>query len=242
MTSDDASPFFIAPHRFDATGAADQPVLDRHHEPVPEPGERVLARHRLTVAGHLLGPALDRRQWSLAPTATVTVTDRRIVHVCGDLALAPVDAGPRHRRRTIRPASGQIRWQWPSRLELRPTAPDGSADLLVVCDALRTIAQPALALGGPAREIATLARLVRRAVAAFRLANPTLVELSVAERDVLLRRAGTGSVVRGTRVTLPGSLPVEFLSRDDYYHPGSARPRRSRAAGRPAAGQPGPAC
>ncbi|MEU4568265.1 hypothetical protein [Micromonospora sp. NPDC023956] len=240
MTTDDGSPFFIAPHRFDASEAADQPVLDRHHEPVPEPGEQVLARHRLALAGHLLGPADDRRQWSLTPTATVTVTDRRIVHYCGDLALAPVDTGPRHRLRAARPVSGQIRWQWPSRLELRPTTPDGTADLLVVCDALRTIAQPALALGGPAREIAALARLVRRAVAAFRLANPMVVELSVAERDVLLHRAGTGSVVRGVPVTLPGSLPVEFLSRDDYYYPASARLRR--AARRPTADRPGSAC
>ncbi|SCL12896.1 hypothetical protein [Micromonospora inyonensis] len=241
MTSDDdGTPFFIAPHRFDASGAPDQPVLDRHHEPVPEPGERVLARHRLTLAGHLLGPAVDRRQWLLTPTASVTVTDRRIVHVCADLPPTPVGTGPRHRRwlPAARPASGQIRWQWPSRLELRPTAPDGTADLLVVCDALRTIAQPALALGGPAREVAALARLVRRTVAAFRLANPTVVELSAAERDVLLRRAGTGSVVRGVPVTLPGSLPVEFLSREDYYHPRS----RSGPAGRPAAGHPGPAC
>ncbi|SCL41653.1 hypothetical protein GA0074692_6428 [Micromonospora pallida] len=241
MTSDDGSPFFIAPHRFDAAGTADRPVLGRHHEPVPEPGERMLARHRLTLAGHLLGPTVDRRQWLLAPTATVTVTDRRIVYVCGDLALAPVDTGPRHRSRprAARPASGQIRWQWPSRLDLRPTAPDGSADLLVVCDSLRTIAQPALALSGPTREIATLTRLVRRSVAAFRLANPEVVELSVAERDVLLRRAGTGAAVRGASVTLPASLPLEFLSRDDYY-PASARLRR--VPRRSLTDRPGSAC
>jgi hypothetical protein len=242
MTSDDeGSPFFIAPHRFDAAGAADQPVLDRRHEPVPERGERVLARHGLTIAGHLLGPTADRRQWMLTPAATVTVTDRRIVYVCGDLALAPVGTAPRHRRRpwAARPASGQIRWQWPSRLELRPTAPDGTADLLIVCDSLRTIAQPALALSGPAREVAALARLVRRAVAAFRLANPMVVELSAAERDVLLRRAGTGWAVRGAPVTLPASLPLEFLSRDDYY-PASARPRG--APRRSTADRPDSAC
>jgi hypothetical protein len=242
MSPDDGSPFFIAPHRFDTAETADRPVLDRHHTPVPEPGERILGRYHLTLAGHLLDPAGARRQWALGPAATVTVTDRRIVHVCADLTLAPVGTGPRHRRslRPARPVSGQIRWQWPSRLELRPAGPEGPAELLIVCDALRTIQQPALGLGGaPTRELAALARLVRRAVAAFRLANPALVELSAAERDALLRRAGTSAVVRGVPVTLPGSLPLEFLSRDDYYPTGS-RPRRVTLR-RPAAG-PGPAC
>lgn len=244
MSSDDGPPFFIAPHRFDSVGTADRPALDRHHAPVPEPGERVLGRYRLTLAGHLLGPAGEQRQWLLGPTASVTVTDRRVVHVCDDLTLAPVGGGPRHRRslRPSRPVSGQIRWQWPSRLELRPAIPGGGTDtLLIVCDTLRTIHQPALALGGVAvREIRALARLVRRSVAAFRLANPDLVELSAAERDGLLRRAGTGQVVRGVPVTLPGALPIEFLSRDDYY-PAGTRLRRMTLR-RPAAGGPGPAC
>lgn len=243
MTHDDGSPFFIGPHRFDAPEAADRPVLDRRYEPVPEPGERTLGRYRLTLAGHLLDPAGDRRQWRLAPAVTVTVTDRRIVHVCTDLALAPIGAGSRHRRkpRPGRLVSGQIRWQWPSRLELLPTTPEGSAELLVVCDALRTIHQPALAFGGPAREVGALARLVRRSVAAFRLANPAVVELSAAERDVLLRRAGTGPVARGVPVPLPGSLPVEFLTRADYY-PTSTRTRRTIGVRRTATGRPGPAC
>ncbi|WBB79558.1 hypothetical protein O7606_25985 [Micromonospora sp. WMMD882] len=244
MSPDDGSPFFIAPHRFDATDTADQPVLDRRHAPVPEPGERVLARYRLALSGQLLDPAGDRRQWALGPAASVTVTDRRVVHVCDDLTLAPVDGdGPRHRRslRPARPVSGQIRWQWPSRLELRAGDPSRPDELLIVCDSLRTLRQPALALGGlPARELGVLARLVRRSVAAFRLANPTLVELSAAERDVLLRRAGTAAVVRGVPVTLPGALPLEFLTRDDYYRPGG-RPRRVTVR-RPAAGGPGPAC
>ncbi|WDZ84925.1 hypothetical protein [Micromonospora cathayae] len=253
MSPDDGSPFFIAPHRFDAAEAADRPVLDRHLAPVPEPGERALGRYRSTLAGHLLGPTGDLRQWALGPVATVTVTDRRIVYVCEDLTLAQVGTGPRHRRslRAARPVSGQIRWQWPSRLELRPVtpdqpaqsrdaSPDGCPELLIVCDALRTIQQPALGLGGlPTREAAALARLVRRSVAGFRLANPALVELSAAERDVLLRRAGTAPVVHGVPVTLPGALPLEFLSRDDYYRPAG---RSRRVTLRRPAGRPGSAC
>lgn len=243
MSSDDGSPFFVAPHRFDAVGTADRPDLDRRHAPIPEPGERVLGQYHLTVSGHLLGPTGEQRQWTLGPTASVTVTDRRLVHVCDDLTLALVGADPRRRRglRPARPVSGQIRWQWPSRLELRPAGPGGTDTLLVVCDTLRTIDQPALVLGGvPGRELAALARLVRRSVAAFRLANPTMVELSAAERDVLLRRAGTGQIVRDLPVTLPGALPIEFLSREDYY-PSGARLRRMTLR-RPAAGDPGPAC
>ena len=116
--------------------------------------------------------------------------------------------------------SGQIRWQWPSRLELPVAEEDEPSQLLIVCDALRTIQQPALALGGPAGEVVALARQVRRAVAMFRLTRPELVDLSAQERDVLLLRAGPALLAGATRVTLPGSLPVEFHSRDDYYRPG----------------------
>ncbi|MEV0723959.1 hypothetical protein AB0I37_14400 [Micromonospora purpureochromogenes] len=231
---EDASPFFIAPHRFDAPDDELRPVLDRRYELVPEPGERVLRRMRTPVAGCLLSPTGTRRQWVLPAPATVTVTDRRLAYVCAGAELSVVSGrdgrdDARHRRalRLSRLVSGQIRWQWPSRLELPPTAgpaadgpaPDSKADgeLLVVCDALRTIQQPALALGGPADTVTELARLVRRSVATFRLSHPDLVELSPPERDELSRRAAPGPLDGVARVTLPGSLPVEFLSRDDYY-------------------------
>ena len=58
---DDASPFFIGPHRFDAPDDDVGPVLDRRHELLPVAGERVLGRYRLLVAGHLLGPTEARR-------------------------------------------------------------------------------------------------------------------------------------------------------------------------------------
>ncbi|GAB3185343.1 hypothetical protein GCM10027259_46130 [Micromonospora palomenae] len=209
-------------------------MLDRRYELVPEPGERVLRRLRTPVAGCLLSPTGTRRQWVLPAPATVTVTDRRLAYVCAGAELAVVSGrdgrgDARHRRalRLSRLVSGQIRWQWPSRLELPPPvgpaaggqAPDSTADgeLLVVCDALRTIQQPALALGGPADTVTELARLVRRSVATFRLSHPELVELSPPERDELARRAAPGPLDGVARVTLPGSLPVEFLSRDDYY-------------------------
>ncbi|MEU5787472.1 hypothetical protein ABZ754_07060 [Micromonospora purpureochromogenes] len=231
---EDASPFFIAPHRFDAPDDELRPVLDRRYELVPEPGERVLRRLRTPVAGCLLSPTGTRRQWVLPAPATVTVTDRRLAYVCAGAELSVVSgrdgwSDARHRRalRLSRLVSGQIRWQWPSRLELPSPAgraadgpaPDPTADgeLLVVCDALRTIQQPALALGGPAGTVTELARLVRRSVATFRLSHPDLVELSPPERDELARRAAPGPLDGVARVTLPGSLPVEFLSRDDYY-------------------------
>ncbi|WP_328343628.1 hypothetical protein [Micromonospora sp. NBC_00421] len=226
---EDMSPFFIAPHRFDAPEDEFAPVLDRHHDLVPEPGERVLGRYLTSVAGCLLSPTGTRRQWVLPAPASVTVTDRRLAYVClaGDLALVAgkIDsAGVRHRRavRLPRLVSGQVRWQWPSRLELRSTpsgahgtAPD--AELLVVCDALRTIQQPTLALGGQVGPVTELARLIRRTVACFRVTRPELVELAPPERDVLIRRATAAPMTGEARVTLPGSLPVEFLSRDDYY-------------------------
>ncbi|MFU8851945.1 hypothetical protein ACNAW0_13310 [Micromonospora sp. SL1-18] len=244
---EDAAPFFIGPHRFDADDAT-RPVLDRRYALVPEPGERVLAQHRLGVAGQLLGPTESVRAWELSAPAEVTVTDRRLAYACPDaeLSLVPGRDGrthARHRRpvRLSRLVSGQIRWQWPSRLELAD-GPDGDLELRVVCDALRTIRQPTLALAGADALIIALARQVRRAVAAFRLVRPELVDLSPPERDTLLIRVGgTPGPARGA-VTLPGSLPVEFLSRDDYYRPARdvipARPRQAF----PAQGRPGSAC
>ncbi|MEH1102293.1 hypothetical protein [Micromonospora sp. CPCC 205561] len=221
---DDASPFFIAPHRFDADDDV-APTVDRRHELVLEVEERVLSRHLLHASGHLLGPTESRRRWALPEPVTVTVTDRRIAYVGGGPQLALVDGagdGARHRRGVRLPGlvTGQIRWQWPSRLELLPSGPGERPRLLVVCDALRTIQQPALGLTGPAEEITELTRRVRRAVAGFRLAHPELVDLSPPERDVLAVRAGAGPGAGEARITLPGSLPVEFHSRDDYYRPG----------------------
>ncbi|MEU3456407.1 hypothetical protein ABZ671_22835 [Micromonospora sp. NPDC006766] len=244
---EDSAPFFIGPHRFDADDRA-RPVLDRRYALVPEVGERVLAQHRLGVAGQLLGPTESVCAWKLSAPATVTVTDRRLAYVCPDaeLSLVPGRDGrthARHRRpvRLSRLVSGQIRWQWPSRMELAD-GPDGDLELRVVCDALRTIRQPTLALAGSDALIVTLARQVRRAVAAFRLVHPELVELSPPERDTLLIRAGAAPGPARGAVTLPGSLPVEFLSRDDYYRPvRDAAPAWPRLAF-PAQDRPGSAC
>ncbi|WP_255609209.1 hypothetical protein [Micromonospora sp. PLK6-60] len=228
---EDSSPFFIGPHRFDALGNDHAPLLDRRYALVPETGEQVLGQYRLPVAGYLIGPTETARQWALPHPATITVTDRRMAYVCAGAELGLVGggdrpSGPRHRRlsRLSRLVSGEIRWQWPSRLELLLTGAestdpvgDNDAELLVVCDALRTIRQPALAVCGPAEPVAELGRQVRRAVAGYRLAHPELVDLSPPERDALSTRVTAAPCAR--RVTLPGSLPVEFLSRDDYYRP-----------------------
>ncbi|MFI7520967.1 hypothetical protein [Micromonospora globbae] len=219
----DASPFFIGPYRFDAADDEVGPVLDRRYELVPVGGERVLGRHRLQVAGHLLGPSEVRRVWALPGAVAVTVTDQRLVWVGEGSQFAVVPGGravgiARHRPPLRLPGlmSGQIRWQWPSRLELLPAGPDHPAQVLIVCDALRTIRQPALALGGPDREVRELAGQVCRAVATFRLSRPHLVDLSAQERDALAERAAAPGRDAG-RIMLPGSLPVEFRSRDDYY-------------------------
>ncbi|WP_434741411.1 hypothetical protein [Micromonospora sp. SH-82] len=249
---EDAYPFFVGPHRFDAYGEVEGPVLDRRYELVPDFGERILGRYRLWLAGHLLGPSEGRRQWSLPSIATVTVTDRRLVHVCAGVTLTVVQPDGRHRRPIGRPrlVTGQIRWQWPSRLELADVAPGWEDELFVVCDALRTIRQPALALRGPTREVSELARQVQRAVATFRLNRPELVELAPPERDELLRGLVPQTFGPGRRVRLAGALPVEFLSRDDYYHPG-ARPEPVRPVAvvgtaqtveLPQPGRPGSAC
>ncbi|GAB3944096.1 hypothetical protein [Micromonospora vulcania] len=235
-----ASPFFIGPHRFDAQDDDAGPSLDRRYELRPAVGERVLGRHQLLVAGYLLGPTDGRRGWQLPGPVSVTVTDQRVCWVGTGRQLSLVgDDQPRHRPagRLAGLMSGQIRWQWPSRLELPMAGPDGLAQLLIVCDALRTIQQPALALDGSAREITALARQVRRAVATFRLTRPHLVDLSAQERDVLLLRAGPGWVTGAERITLPGSLPVEFKSRDDYYRSGSESASWNGLAGGAASGR-----
>ncbi|MEV1332001.1 hypothetical protein AB0J20_20775 [Micromonospora costi] len=223
----DVSPFFIGPHRFDASDDEAGPVLDRRYELVPAGGERVLGRHRLPVAGYLLGPSETRRAWTLPGPVAVTVTDQRLVWVGEGSQLAVLAGGrgaggARHRPPVRLPGlmSGQIRWQWPSRLDVLPAGPDDPAQLLIVCDALRTIRQPALALGGTPELVAELAWQVCRIVAGFRLARPHLVDLSPPEREVLARRSAAPPA--GDRITLPGSLPVEFRSRDDYYRRASA--------------------
>ncbi|MEH1167488.1 hypothetical protein V6V47_19095 [Micromonospora sp. CPCC 205539] len=219
----DTSPFFIGPHRFDTHDDDEGPTLDRRHTLRPVVGERVLGRHQLLVAGYLLGPTEAQRGWRLPGLVSVTVTDQRICWVGTGSHLSLVGDGQARHRPAGRLAglmSGQIRWQWPSRLELPTVDPGDPAQLLIVCDALRTIQQPALAIGGQAAEVAALARQVRRAVATFRLTRPQLVDLSAQERDVLLLRAGPGLLAGDARITLPGSLPVEFRSRDDYYRAG----------------------
>ncbi|MEU1586143.1 hypothetical protein [Micromonospora sp. NPDC005710] len=216
----DASPFFIGPHRFDAPDDDVGPTLDRRYNLRPRAGEKVLGTHRLLVAGYLLGPSEVRCRWQMPEPVAVTVTDQRVCWVGSGSHLSLVADGSHRARPPARLnglMSGQIRWQWPSRLELPTSAPNAPAQLLIVCDALRTIQQPALALSGAAAEVVALARQVRRAVAMFRLSRPQLVDLSAQERDVLLLRAGPGLLAGDTRITLPGSLPVEFHSRDDYY-------------------------
>ncbi|MEU4480861.1 hypothetical protein AB0F68_22825 [Micromonospora sp. NPDC023966] len=245
---EDAAPFFIGPHRFDVDDDPTRPVLDRRHALIPEPGEHLLGQHRLPVAGHLLGPTDDVRSWALPTPATVTLTDRRLAYVCTGSELSLVSGrdsrtDARHRRpvRLSRLVSGQIRWQWPSRLELAE-GPGGTGELRVVCDALRTIRQPALALAGPIGLVTALARQVRRSVAAYRLARPELVDLSPPERDTLRVRMGPAPGPARGAVTLPGSLPVEFLSRDDYYRPAVAEPAAWPRQDVPARDRPGSAC
>lgn len=293
--TDNASPFFIRPHRFDETapdGGA-FPRLDRAYQVILEAGEQVLWQGRLDVAGYLVGMTVTDRElcWSLPRPAQVTVTDQRLAYVCGDWDIA-VAVGrdrnsARHRFRSARTrvATGQLRWQWPTRLQLLPSAaPDAAPDprpgasltapptagfpppadagggigtesgsgadpawtgagerLIFVCDALRAARRPSLALaaagpGAPAslREVAVIARL---AIARFRLANPTAVELSPPERDALRAHLrppydrGADDLTRG--LPLPGALLVEFLHRDDYYR-WSPRPTRRRLPAEPA--------
>ncbi|MBQ1048214.1 hypothetical protein KBX50_07020 [Micromonospora sp. C51] len=216
---DDVSPFFIAPHRFDAVDDGTGPVLDRRYELVPDFGEHVLDRHRVDVAGYLLGPSDAHRAWALPVPVALTVTDHRLAYVSAGTQLALVGPGQRGAARLPGLVSGQIRWQWPSRLDLLPAAGGDLATLLVVCDALRTIRQPALALVGPDDRIGPLARQLRHAIATFRLVRPELVDLSPPERDALARLTRTASFGGAGRVLLPGALPVEFHSRDDYYRP-----------------------
>ncbi|WP_329103084.1 hypothetical protein OG792_25700 [Micromonospora sp. NBC_01699] len=285
--SDDASPYFVRPHRFDPDDQDDRgyPQLDRHHRVLLDAGEQTLWRGRVEVAGYLLGPSLGNGtlHWSLLRPADVTVTDRRLAFVCENWDFEQVTppgeahtGRPRHRRRPehvgSRTVTGQIRWQWPGRLHLLPAGTDtgnGPAShrssgghqqaqqqsnqqaqqgsqperLLLVCDSLRTIRQPGLALGagdlgapGAARE---LLHLVRRSIARFRLGHPGTPELSAAERQTLTVRAGAGPFAeeladprRG--ITLPGGLVVEFTHRDDYHRRsarGSFSARRTPQAG-----------
>ncbi|GAA3766346.1 hypothetical protein GCM10022225_60870 [Plantactinospora mayteni] len=275
--TENASPFFIRPHRFDDPDQDDTyfPRLDWHRRLVLDTDERVLWRDRVEVAGYLLAPDAgpDELAWALPQPAEVIVTDRRLCYVCLDCHLGPapgLQADSRHRRRTgpagSRVVTGQIRWQWPAGLRVLsagtgPETDPGTAGerLLVVCDAVRATGRPALALsGGPLdspQRVRRLATVIRRAVAGFRLANPAMVELAPPEWDALLSRAGLAlhaDALADPRrgVDLPGSLPVEFAHRDDYYRRSLRRrnaptPSRSSApptgnSSAPGAGSPTP--
>ncbi|GIF65745.1 hypothetical protein Ais01nite_37800 [Asanoa ishikariensis] len=256
-----ATPFFIQPYRFDDPTADDtSPMLDRQRAVVLEPGEEVLWRGQVNVTGYLVGPTggsvgngQAERRWTLPRYADVTITDRRLAYVCDDWDLArvgaprhrstPSFARPRPRRRPAlgggtRVATGQILWQWPWRLHLLP-AP-GPQGVLIVCDSMRSNRRPALMLaGGVASDGRELALTVRRSIARFRLTNPDIVELSPRDRDALQLRAGSALLLdeltdpqRG--VALPGGLPVEFVNRDDYYHPAPVQQQWGLAGGGPA--------
>jgi hypothetical protein len=252
-----AAPFFIKPYRFDDPYPDDDqtaPVLDGHRNAVLEPDERVLWRGRVGIAGFLIGNRSIQveRRWTLPQHADVTLTDRRLAYVCEDWGLVRVlgtrpalgaDGVPRMRRRPVaggstRVAAGQILWQWPCRLHLMP-AP-GPQGVLIVCDSMRSTRRPGLALSGGAagraEDARDLAIAIRRAVAAFRLTNPDLIELSPREHDALLLRSTQAAFLdeltdplRG--VGLPGALPVEFVSRDDYYHPKPSTTRTAMTGG-----------
>jgi hypothetical protein len=246
-----AAPFFIQPYRFDDPYAGDDsasPLLDRDRAVVIESDEQILWRGQVNLAGYLIGnrSVQAERRWTLPRCADVVVTDRRLAYVCDDWDLVRVGAtrpvGVRPGRRPAlgagnRIATGQVLWQWPVRLHLMP-AP-GPQGVLVVCDSMRETRRPALALAGGAAgradDARRLAVLIRRAVARFRLANPDVVELSPRERDALKARSGRAlyldelaDPLRG--VGLPGGLPVEFMSRDDYYHP-TPEPRTASTGG-----------
>ncbi|MBF9132777.1 hypothetical protein I0C86_28040 [Plantactinospora sp. S1510] len=243
--TENASPFFIRPYRFDDPDPDDTyfPRLDWRRRLQLDTDEQVLWQDQIEVAGYLLtsGGGVDELAWTLPRQAEVVVTDRRLTYVCADCHIGPAPgfrADPRHRRRTgpvgTRVVTGQIRWQWPSALRIVPSttgtdgAPwrDGAEHLLVVCDAVRATGRPALALsGGPlgsAPDLRRLTTVIRRAVAGFRLANPAMVELAPPEWDALLARAGLALFAEALAdprrgIDLPGALPVEFAHRDDYY-------------------------
>jgi hypothetical protein len=250
-----ATPFFIQPYRFDDPNADETgPVLDRQRAVVLDPGEDVRWRGQVNVAGYLIGApgAQAERRWTLPRCADVTITDRRLAYVCDDWDLARVGAprhrpaasfAPRPRRRPAlgggtRVATGQILWQWPWRLHLLP--PPGPQGVLIVCDSMRSNRRPALMLsGGVAGDGRELALTVRRSIARFRLTNPDIVELSPRDRDALQLRAGSALLLdeltdpqRG--VALPGGLPVEFVDRDDYYHPAPVQQHWGLTGGGPA--------
>ncbi|MFY1673508.1 hypothetical protein ACN27G_26690 [Plantactinospora sp. WMMB334] len=262
--TENASPFFIRPYRFDDPDQDDThfPQLDWHRRLILDADERVLWRDRVEVTGYLLTPGggPDELAWSLPRQAEVTVTDRRLTYICADCHIGPAPAlrtDPRHRRRSGpvggRVVTGQIRWQWPAGLRiLGPDAATGVATerLLVVCDAVRATGRPALALSGVAldspQSVRRLATVIRRAVAGFRLANPAMMELAPPEWDALITRAGPALFAdaladprRG--IDLPGALPVEFAHRDDYYRRSLHRrnaPASSRSSAPPTGNAP----
>nr|MDT0658560.1 hypothetical protein [Micromonospora sp. DSM 115978] len=168
---DDASPFFIRPHRFDDPDPDDGafPLLDGHHRILLDEGERILWSGRLNLAGYLVGPAATRElRWRLPSPARAMVTDRRLAFVCTDWtsggqspAVRNIHGGPKHRFRSdrvqTRLATGQLRWQWPSRLHLLTPGP--TAGPALAAPGPLSGPNPAAATPGPLRGAGPTANL-----------------------------------------------------------------------------------
>jgi hypothetical protein len=204
------------------------------------PGEQVLWHGRAGIAEHLYSETMDCSivRWVLPSSTEIVVTDRRLTYVHGIRpTVGPPRAWPpyptsglapgRHRARVDEQVSGEMHWQWPHHLHVRPGnpprfGPDGvrsaqPTQVRLVCRTGPTGGQPTLVLSGgdlvTVEHADRLANLLRRVIAQFRLEHVDTFPLSATQSRALARRL-IGPEFANYRggaaqaVGLPGALPL----------------------------------
>ncbi len=188
------------------------------------------------------------RVWRLPDLADVTITDQRLLFICARWDIgggwfsfgSPVSSALLNLASRARAAArrrgvvmvGQVRWQWPSLMQVTPGSSHSAArrqtsaqpaSLLLLTKAFRTAGRPALRLSGGEVVDPAIARqlgaLVFHAIVRFRLERRTALGVDEAStrrlRELQIAGwSGAGDVPQ--QANLPGPLLLWFLADDEY--------------------------
>jgi hypothetical protein len=215
------------------TGADDRyhPTLKPDGAVLLAPDEQVLWQGRAGVSEYRYSEGMDRHdvRWTLPTPADILVTDRRLAYTCRKWDIGTtepavtlrhmVDRARAARRRRGIVATGQVRWQWPSRLYVK------RGILLIVLGAYRMKGLPALVLSGCQADPQQVANTIRAAVARYRLARTGALAIEAAEANALRERiaAPVFSTGLSQASNLPGPLLFGYLTAEEYQQPDAAR-------------------
>ncbi|MFI5842730.1 hypothetical protein ACIA8K_23790 [Catenuloplanes sp. NPDC051500] len=213
---------------FRLTEGARLPEGPRLHE-----GEQLLWHGRASVAEHLYSETMTRSavRWTLPPSTTVMVTDRRLIFV-GPMERENAAERGRvwsHRawirRRDHQTMVGQLLYQWPYHLYVHSTQ-----EVLLVCGAALAGGRPTLAISGGDVGGGFLANILRRAISGFRIQHSDVLGLNETKIETLTGLLNGPNFQRKVgSVRLPGALLLGFQQEREYADAALAAVHRSRA-------------